>query len=487
MTTSKSKVFRNVIYTSVTKGATLVCIAVTSSVVARNLSPTDYGVVGFAGIIIGFLSHFSDVGVGTAAIRRPTLDRHSLRTAFTLKIILSSAAFLLAMLVAPFAHHFFEHPATGNVIRVLALNFLVSTIGFTSLVMLTREQNYRALVIPGVVGIVCRSVLAVTLVLCGWKYWAIVIADVGATLVTGMVMQLVKKIPIGLQFDWTDMREYLRFGVPLLGGGVLVFSIFNLDNFLVGSVMGSAKLGYYALAFTWGSFICGLLSDTVNGVLLPAFSSIQDNAAAMRRWYLKTVDLVAFIAVVFNTALLTNARPFLVTFLGRGSDKWVPAELSFVILCVYGILRAITEPVGNCVMALGRTRSLFHAALLAGAVELTLLCLVIRTQRIELVAVAVVAAYATQAIIYFPFLQHNLQIGARDIAAILWPVVPALVGGFVATSFLPAWSGGTLVTLACRVWFTACVAALIHGLCTRFRCFKEAGGMISQSLAKVRA
>jgi len=112
---------------------------------------------------------------------------------------------------------------------------------------------------------------------------------------------------------------------------------------------------------------------------------------------------------------------------------------------------------------------------------------VIRTQRIELVAVAVVAAYATQAIIYFPFLQHNLQIGARDIAAILWPVVPALVGGFVATSFLPAWSGGTLVTLACRVWFTACVAALIHGLCTRFRCFKEAGGMISQSLAKVRA
>ena len=75
MTISKAKTFRNVIYTSLTKGATLVCIAVTSSVVARNLSPSDYGVVGFAAIIIGFLAHFSDVGVGSAAIRRPTLDQ----------------------------------------------------------------------------------------------------------------------------------------------------------------------------------------------------------------------------------------------------------------------------------------------------------------------------------------------------------------------------------------------------------------------------
>src|SRR5271165_1168871 len=272
MATSKFKTFRNVVYTGITKGATLVCIAVTSSVVARNLSPSDYGVVGFAGIIIGFLSHFSDVGVGNAAIRRPTLDQQSLWSAFTLKIILSSGAFILAMLVAPFAHHFFEHPATGNVIRVLALNFLVSTIGFMSLVTLTREQNYRALVIPGIVGIVFRSVLAVTLILYGWKYWAVVVADVGATLVGGIAMQLVRKVPLGFRFDWTEMREYLHFGVPLLGSGVLVFLVMNLDNFLVGSKMGSAKLGFYALAFTWGSFVCGLLYDTVNNVLFPAFS-----------------------------------------------------------------------------------------------------------------------------------------------------------------------------------------------------------------------
>jgi lipopolysaccharide exporter len=487
MTTSKAKSFRNVVYTSLNKGATLVCIAVTTSVVARNLSPSDYGVVGFAGIIIGFLAHFSDVGVGSAAIRSPNLDQRGLQTAFTLKIILSSGAFVAALLIAPFAHYFFQHPATGNVVRFLALNFLISTIGFLPQVTLMREQDYRALVIPGIASAVARCILAITLILYGWKYWAVIFADVGANLVSGIAIQLARRVPIHFEFDWTDAREYLRFGVPLLGGGVLVFLIFNLDNFLVGSDMGSAKLGYYALAFTWGSFICGLLSDTVNNVLFPAFSAIRNDTAAMRRWYLKTVDVVGFVAVVANTTLLANVHFFLVTFLGKGSDKWVPAATALKILCVYGIMRVITEPLSNCIMARGRTKILLHATALAGGVELLLLLLVLRTGRIELVAAAVLIAYATQAVIYLPYLRREFSIGFGDLAAQLWPVIPALVGGCAITSLLPDSLGGTFFTLACRGLFTAGVVALIHGLCTRFRCFQEAGGMISQNLARVRA
>ena len=486
MSTSKAKTFRNVIYTSIGKGATLVCIAVTSSVVARNLSPSDYGVVGFAGIIIGFLAHFSDVGVGSAAIRRPTLDQHSLRTAFTLKIILSSAAFVAAFLIAPFAHHFFQHPATGNVIRVLAFDFLISTIGFMSLVTLTREQNYRAMLIPGIAGTVVRCILVVTLILCGWKYWAVIFADVGATLTGCIALQLARKMRIRFEFDWIDARDYLRFGVPLLGMGVLIFLLMNMDNFLVGSKMGSAKLGYYALAFSWGSFICGLLNDTVNSALFPAFSAIQGDTAAMRRWYLKTVDLVAFVAVVANTALLANTHFFLVTFLGKGTDKWLPAETALKILCVYGIIRVITEPVGNCIMARARTRLLLHANALAGAIEIGLILLVLRTGRIELVAIAVLVAYSSQAIIFLPYLRREFSISFGDLAAQLWPLILGIVGGCAITSLLPDSLGGTLLTLACRGLFTALVVALIHGLCTRFRCFHEAGGMISQNLARAR-
>jgi len=486
MTVSKAKTFRNVLYTSLTKGVTLVCIAVTTSVVARNISASDYGVIGFAAIIIGFLLHFSDVGVGSAAIRRPTLDDHDLQTAFTLKLILSSGAFAAAFLIAPFAHYFFNHPATGNVIRVLALDFLVSTIGFMSLVTLTREQNYRALMIPGLASAIARGVLAVTLILFGWKYWAVIFADVGANLTLAIAMQFARKIRIRFQFDWTVAREYLRFGVPLLGSGVVIFLLMNMDNFLVGSRMGSAQLGYYALAFTWGSFVCGLLSDTVNTVMFPAFSAIQDDAAATRRWYLKTVDMVGFVAVVVNTALLANVHPFLVTFLGKGTGKWLPAAAALKILCIYGILRVITEPVGNCIMARGRTKLLLYANSIGGAVEFMLILVALRYGRIELVAVAVLVAYVCAGSALLPFLRREFSIGIGDIVAQIWPVVPALLVGCLVTSLLPASLGSTFVTLAARGLITALVVALTHGLFTRFRCFHEAGGMISQNFARVR-
>jgi lipopolysaccharide exporter len=487
MSITKAKTFRNIIYSSFTKGATVVCIGVSSSVVARNLSASDYGVVGFATIIIGFLRGFSDLGLGNAVIRRPTLDQNHIRTAFTMRVVLGLFAFGAAFLIAPFAHHLFNHPATGNVVRFLALDFLVSTVGFIPMMMLTRERQFGALVVPGVISAVVRCILAVTLILLGWKYWAVVVADVSATLAGGIAVQVAKKVPVGLRFNWEEAKDYLQFGLPLLGTGVLVFLIFNLDNFLVGSRMGSVKLGYYALAFAWGSFICGLLDSTVNSVMLPTFSAIQNDIAAMRRWYLKTVDLVAFLAVAANTALLANTHYFLVTLLGKGTDKWLPAEMSLKILCVYGIVRVMTEPIGSCVLARGRTKVLLHANAVGGAIELALILAALRTGRIELVAAAVLLAYTCGALYLLPLLRSEFSVTLGDLVAQLWPVIPAVVGGCAITSLLPDSLGNSIVTLGCRGLFTALAVALIHGFCTRFRCFREAGGMISQNFARVRA
>jgi O-antigen/teichoic acid export membrane protein len=487
MTISKARTFRNIIYASFTKGITVLCVALTTMVVARNLSASDYGVVGFATMIIMFLLQFSEMGLFHAAVRRPILETCNLQTAFTLKAILGFGTLSLALLIAPFARHFLDHPATGNVIRILALNFVVSTIGFLPRVVLTREMNYRALVIPSVVGAVVQCVLAVVLVLNGWSYWAVVVANVGAALSTGVVLQLMRKIPIRFRLDWPDAREYLRFGVPLFGSAIVVFFVFNLDNFLVGTSMGSIQLGYYALAFTLATFIVRLLSETVNNVLLPTLSKIHNDPVAMRRWYLKTIDLTAFVAVVANTALLINAHWFLVTFLGKGTDKWLPAETALQILCVYGILRSCTEPITPCLMAFGDTKTLPRTNVLVGAVEVILLLLTLHWGRIEMVAIAVLVAYSFSAIGLLPFLRRELSIGIPDIVTQIWPVGPALVMGCVVTSLLPASLGTSMIGLSGRGLITAIVVALTHGLCTRFRCFHEARGMILPNLVRVRA
>ena len=223
----------------------------------------------------------------------------------TLKIFLSVGAFGAAFLVAPFARHFFDHPATGNVIRILALNFLVSTVGFRPQIVLTREMNYRALMVPGVAAAAAQCILAITLVKNMWSYWAVIIANVGATLTSGIGQRLIRKVPVRLRFDWPD-AEFLPFWIPLFGSGILAFVIFNLDNLLVGASMGSARLGYYATAFTWGSFICGILTATVTTCRSERFPPFK---MTLSRFELvsKNRCLVAFIALVANTASLANA------------------------------------------------------------------------------------------------------------------------------------------------------------------------------------
>lgn len=480
---SKKLAFRNVIYNSLARGVSLTCQLLASMIISRNLSPSDMGVVGFATIIIGFLNQFSDCGVGSAAIRRPQLEQNNLKTAFTLKVILGFFAFGIAFLIAPFARHFCDHPAVADVTRFLALNFLVSTIGFLPLVKLTREMNYRALVIPGVINAAVRCSLAITLILFGWKFWAVVMADVGANLAGNIAMQYVKKVPLGFRYDRQDAGEFLRFGLPLLGTGILVFAIFSMDNFLVSAMIGIAQLGYYALAMNWGSFICGLLSGTVNSVLFPTFAAIQHDTAKMRHWYLKTVDLVAFVAVVVNTALLANAHSFLVIFLGKGTDKWVPATLALQILCLYGIIRAVTEPIGNCLMARNRTQTLLHAALLCGGLQVALLLPALYSRKIEWVALAVLASYAAQAFVYMPCLRRELSITFADLIKQLWPIVPAMLAGIWLTQVLFTNATETLLVLACRGVFTVFVVALVHGILTGFRCLREAWELIFQGFS----
>jgi lipopolysaccharide exporter len=426
----------NIGYNSIAKVLTMAVGVVTSAILARNLGADDYGVVGIAMIVIGFLGRFADIGMGAALVQRRNIDDHALATAQTLNLLLAAALTLCALLAAPFTPIIFKNQAAPMVVSVLAGSFFISAIGFLPSALLTREMRFGTLRVPLVTGAVVRGVVSVTCALAGWKYWSLVVGTLVGNLTTSVLLRVFRSVRAKWRIDKTVGLELLHFGLPLCFSSLLVFLVFNIDNFVIGSFMGTSQLGFYTVAFTWATYGCATIYETVHTVLFPRFSQVQQSRAELAGMYYRSLRAVMFIAVMANAVLFAVADGFLVTVLGKGSPRWLPSLLPLEILCVYGALRASMEPVGNVIMALGQSKLILRAVILPVIVELCLLPFVTLKWGLSGAACLVTGAYALQWIIYGPFLSRELGTSVGRILKLAAPIVIAAVSAVLISRAL---------------------------------------------------
>ncbi len=469
----KSTTVRNVGYNSVAKIIQMAVMASATVILSRTLAPTDYGIVGFAGIFIAFMSQFSDLGINSAVIRKKELEQRELFTAFTIKFFIGLVIFILAYISAPLAVRFFDNPAIIWVIRLMAFNFVLSTIGFVPQILLIRKLDFKKIAMANLLPAILNSVVAVTLALLGFKYWSLVIALLVMTLCTGILLNIFQPVRHRFACDANVATYLMNFGGNVFLSGFITFLIFNADNFLIGSVNGATNLGYYSLAFNWGSMACTMIGGIVMSVLLPTFSRMQGDRERLKSSYLKVLQVISFGGVLINMTLFVVSRDFLTQVLGHNSDKWLPALTTLRILCFYGILRLLLEPVGQVVMALARTDVLRRATLLVAAIELIGLYPALHFLGIEGVALLVTVAYVSQYVLYYRLIRLELRISFRELYS---SVGPALWGAlFIGPVFLVGESGGSNSVSVLLLEIAGCVVIYLvsYGMMTKWFLYKN--------------
>ncbi len=474
----KRVTIRNIGYNSVAKVIQLVVMAAANIILTRTLAPSDYGIVGFALIFITFLTQFSDLGIGSAAIQKKELTERELSTAFTLKFVIGLVIFVLASLAAPLAVRFFDNPAIVNVIRVLAFSFVLNTFWFLPNVLLTRALEYKKIALVNLIAAICNSVTAIVLALMGFNYWSLVAASLVLSVVTALLINYSR--PVAYHFAWSKEAAcgFIRFGSNIFINGLIVFLIYNADNFLIGSVKGSSCLGYYTLAFNWASMTCTLISSTILSVLFPTFSRMQDDRGRLKESYLTVLAYVSFGGVMLVMTLMVVSRDFLVQVLGHGTNKWLPALTSLRILCFYGMFRILLEPVGQVMVAIGRTDGLRKAAFVVMLMEVGGLYPVLQFFGLEGVAVLVTVAYLSQYVVYFRILKVELLVRPGDLLEKVYPALLAAVP--LLLIFLYGENAGKTSLSLLAIKLTSCIVVYLvcYGLITRWRLFKEIRGMV---------
>ena len=465
----KKTTIKNVSYNAIGKGVATVFQSVANIVLSQELVAADYGVAGFAMICVTFMKNCSSFGINNAAVHANDFDEKGKSTAFTLRLLLSVAAFAITIALSGLADHFIKHNSITLVIRVLAFAILIDNLGAVSTICLERNLKYSVISLAEAASLIASSVIAVVLALNGFKYWSIVYGFIASTFVSVFISYFYMPYKFKFALDIEIAKQYLRYGSYVFYSSLLYFAIMNMDNFIVGSVSGAAQLGYYAIAFNWGSMVCMVMWSVVFSLLFPTLMKMKDDPVRMKQAYLNIMQYTALISLLFNVGLFCVADNFLFSVLGKGTDKWLPSLQTLRIFCIYGVIRSLILPAPSFMMALGYTRIQFKATLLAAIIEIILVYPAIKFGSIEVVALVVLFSFATQLIIYLPALKQTSNIKTRELGMSIWPSIASGLAMFLCYYGLNDLFPHSLMKLAGSMLLLAFVYIVTYGILTKWK------------------
>jgi len=343
----------------------------TTIVLARLLSPTDYGLQSMVLTLTAFFSLFKDAGLSVATVQRETVTREQISTLFWINLALGALLTILVAASAPFLAAFYKDPRLLWLTVASASIFLFNSLSIQHKALLDRAMRFSTGVkiemLSGIIG----AVIAVSMAALGCGYWSLICQNISlpvvGTIATWIAMPWLPGRP-----RWTaELRSMVRFGGTVTLNGFVVYVAYNTEKILLGRFWGAAPLGIYTRAYQLATLPVQQLIGAVHMVAFSALSRMQGEVQRLHRAYLKSLSLIVSltIPVVISTALFSDEVVLLV--LGR---KWMEVAVVLRLLSPTVLVFALINPFSWFLRATGRVgRSLNIAFLICPVVVLGIL------------------------------------------------------------------------------------------------------------------
>jgi len=370
----KVRTARNIGYIGLVQVLGMVVSTIVLLVLARLLDSSDFGTLAIGLVVLNALNNISDLGISSALIHRQNGSRRWLSTGFVLRFLLSLAAYLVIFFTVPFWAPAFGSSSIVAVVRVMSLIILITSFGFGSLIKLTMDLDFRKISIAQAVQTFAFAGMTVALAFRGMGYWAVVYGHIFSNIVMVAVLWHFAPWDFGWTFDRKIGRWIIGYGKHIFGSALVIFAITNLDNVIVGAAFGIAVLGYYDMAYRWGTIAATQFTHVVNRVMFPTYSRIRDEPGALSAAYLKTLHYVSLLAMPLAIGLIAIAPEFIEHVL---SPKWDPSLGPLMVLCIFGLLRSISANSGSVFKAVGRPDTLLKISSLSLVMKVALILLFI--------------------------------------------------------------------------------------------------------------
>ena len=313
------------------QGAQFLIQSVATVVLARLLTPADFGLVAMVSTVTGLGQAFADLGLSEATIQRKEINHDQVSALFWINVAIGVGLTLITVASAPVFARFYRDSRLVNITLLVSLTFLIGGLRVQPDAILKRQMRFSSLAIRDVASYLVAVPIAIMMALRGAGYWALVALP--------LILNLTAMALSWLMVNWRPglPRRGAQVGSMVVFGGNVAASYFigsvcrSADNVLIGRYMGASPLGLYSRAYNLLMLPVRQLSGPAGSVAVPAFSRTQDEPERFARFYLRTINLILWISAPVFGFLIVAAQPVIVLVLG---DQWREAAPVFQILAI---------------------------------------------------------------------------------------------------------------------------------------------------------
>ena len=435
-------------------------------IVARILTPQDYGIVSMAAVLLMFITMLSESGIGMTVVTVRDITSDQTEQLHGAAISFGVISFALACAIAFPIGWFYEQPALPMVIIVTSVTLFINAFRVVPSALLQRDLRFaRIAVIDGGQGLL-QALATILLATLGFRYWSLVWGGLAGALFVAVAT--VASRPCAMQRPrWRTLRPVVPFTGHVMFSRVFWYAYTNSDFVVAGKRLGAQALGGYSYAWTLASIPVDKITALVGGVTPPMFAAVQHDQAALRRYFLMVVSALAVLAFPITIGMALIAHEFVSVVFG---ERWSFISPALQILAAYAAIRTIIPTANQILLVTGDHGFQMYQngiALLALPVAFYI------GSFWGTVGIALAWVLVHPLIIYVPShvrIFRRLGLTVREYLLALWPAISGclcMAGGIVtARSILPSQAPPVVIlaaeVLAGALAYAACLATLHH-------------------------
>lgn len=362
MTKIRNNLFSGIFYTALSKYSNVLISILITAVLARLLTPKEFGVIAIVMVFISFFQLLSDFGIGPAIIQNKDLSKNDIQSIFTFSILFGAVLASLFFIVAPFISDFYNEPGLEKIGKLLSLAIL-----FYSFSVVPQALNYKKLLFKqvGIISVAVQIVTGSIAILFAWNgfsYYALVIKSIFDGLFIFIGNYMLSPVSLSWKINFSSISKIGRFAsFQFLFNFINYFSR-NADNLLIGKYFNAASLGYYDKAYKLMMMPVANLTNVITPVLQPILSEFQNDKKRIYDAYLRVVKLLAAIGFPLSVFLFFAAPEIIHILFG---PQWVESIPIFKILALTVGIQIVLSSSGSIFQAANRTDLLFLSGFLS--------------------------------------------------------------------------------------------------------------------------